>query len=401
MATPVLMPRMGYDMTEGKLVRWLKSEGDPVEKGEALAEIETSKVNIEIEAFQSGVLARILAHSGQTVPVGKPIAFIGLPGEKVETALPPRVSPVQASPKAPVAEKPLKEERVKASPLARRIAAERGIDLRAVQGTGPGGRIVREDVERFSRPEAKEFETKPTTAAKGEEFQVYQGYQDIPLDRMRKAIAQTMAASKRDIPHFYLTVAVEIDAAFELIEKLNALAAVKITLNDLIVKSTAMALVRYPELNASFEGDRVRRYASVNLAIAVALDGGLLTPVVHGAEGKSLTAIAAETKRLIEGAKAGCLRGEEAVGGTFTISNLGAFGVESFQAIINPPQVAILAVGGARLEPVFREGQEKIAFARVMRLTLSVDHRATDGAYAARFLGELRRILTQPYEILL
>ncbi|HBN08465.1 MAG TPA: hypothetical protein DD435_07400 [Cyanobacteria bacterium UBA8530] len=375
MTTPILMPRMGYDMTEGKIIAWLKKEEEAVQKGEAIAEIETSKVDIDIEAFQSGVLLKILAQPGDTVPVGQPIAIIGEPGEKVETRT-PEISTKISTEKTPEPPKSEKDES-KSSPLARKIAREQGLDLRSIQGSGPGGRIVRADVEKGIKQE------KPS----GVDFV------DFPLSRMRAAIAKNMAKSKREVPHFYLTGAIEMERALRLLEELKEITKekeAKITLNDLILKACALALSVHPELNASFQEDAIRRFKTINLAIAVAVEGGLLTPVIARAGELSLLEIARKTKHLIEGAKSGHLLESETQDATITVTNLGAFGVESFQAIINPPQGAILAVGAVQKEA-----------SKLMRATLSVDHRVADGVQAAKFLGEFKRLLENPLELLL
>jgi pyruvate dehydrogenase E2 component (dihydrolipoamide acetyltransferase) len=400
----VIMPKMGDAMTEGKVLRWLKRPGDPVRKGEPIAEIETDKVNVELEAEWDGILSRVLVEPGSAVPVGAPIAVLTLPGEAppaaeapppqgpvaspAATAAPP-AAPVQAAtPAAPPVTPPTGV--VRASPLARRLAAEHGIPLETIRGSGPEGRITKDDVEaaiaaRAARPAPAGAPAGPPAAVR-----------EVPLSRMRAAIARRMTESKQQVPHFYVTMAIAMDAALDLRRQLNARLpeAAKITVNDLVVRAAALALRRYPNLNASFAGETIRHPAAVNISIAVPVAEGLLSPVLHDVDRKPLWVIARESKALIERARAGHLRPDDLAGGTFTVSNLGPYGVEAFAAIVTPPQTAILAVGAATPTPVVRDGAVQVA--TVMRATLSADHRVTDGAEAAQFLGEIRRLLEAP-----
>lgn len=373
MAYEVVMPQMGADMKEGRLVRWLKAEGDPVSRGEPIAEIETDKAIIAMESFESGILGRIIAPEGETVPVGGVIALIVAPGEPVPQALAPTPRPAAASPAAPPP--------AVASPAARRLAQERGVELARVRGTGPQGRITSEDVEAH-------LKAAPAPAAPS------------APSTMRAAIARRMAQSKRETPHFYLTVEVDLGAALAQRESLNqGLSAQEhITVTDLLVKAAALALAQYPQFNASYqEGKRVDN-ASINIGIAIALPEGLIAPAVLDCGHKSLAAIAAASKDLAERARGGVLKPEEYAGATFTVSNLGMLGVESFEAIIPPPQAAILAAGAVRPTPVVRGAQ--IVVAQTMKATLSADHRLVDGAEAARFLGEIKAILEEPSRLL-
>ncbi|MCX7622970.1 MAG: 2-oxo acid dehydrogenase subunit E2 [Thermomicrobium sp.] len=439
MARPLVMPQMGYDMKEGTILRWLKREGDRVERGEPIAEIETDKVNIEIESFASGVILKLLAREGETVPVGQPIAIIGEPGEKLEEAPAPvaaaasvagtpvaapaaAVAPAAAPAARPEEEAPPPGERVRASPLVRRLAAEHGIDLTKVRGSGPGGRIVKEDILPLitaPRPPAPaEVPPPPPAAAPAPppapaaapaaapapppglpEFEL------VELGRMRQTIARRMAESFQQAPHFFVTTVVEVDELLALREQINAQVPEeeeRVSITDLLVKACALALREFPTLNASFvPPNQLRVFKRIDVNIAVATESGLIAPFVPDADRKPLGEIARLTKDLIARAREERLRPEEYQGGTFTISNLGMFGlVEHFTAIINPPQAAILAVGSIVREPVYREGSDQPVPVRRMRLTLSTDHRVADGAIAARFLETVRHLLEHPMLLL-
>ena len=448
----VVMPKMGDTMEEGKILRWLKHEGDPVQKGDALAEIETDKVNIEAEAFASGVLRKIIAQEGETVPIGGPIALIGaadepLPGEAPGAmpaasgqAAPPAQSPTNgAKPATPVSAtrtavaepttQPATENggRIFISPLARHIAAEHNLDIARIHGTGPSGRIVRDDVQAYlagaqaptAAPQAPQPQAAPAAAqaapaaqpapapvapiapvpaaAPGEEVRAQ------PLTTMRKTIARRLQQSMQTAPHFYVTVSIETDKLGEMRNSINEYAAglpnpIKVSYNDLIVKAVAMVLLDMPEVNVSFDGEQLLFKSHINVGIAVALETGLIVPVVRDADKHGVLDIARESRRLTEAARAGKLKPEEFSGGTFTVSNLGMYGVDEFTAVINPPESAILAVGAIVPTPVVREGQ--VVVRNIMKVTMSVDHRALDGAIAARFLQELKRLLEQPMGIL-
>jgi pyruvate dehydrogenase E2 component (dihydrolipoamide acetyltransferase) len=385
----VIMPKMGDAMTEGKILSWRKRHGERVEKGEVLAEIETDKVNVEIEAEASGTL-HITVLEGQTVPVGHVIAYIDGQPATAEEPAPPAAA--EAPPPAPEPTPPPAPEppRVKASPLARRIASEHGVDLSAVQGTGPGGRIVERDVLAYL-----ERRERVPPAAEAD-------YEDVPLSRMRQAIARVVTQSKGQVPHFYVTAEVDMSRALELREQLqDALGEEgRVTVNDLVLKATALALRRHPDLNSQVLDDRtLRRFRRVHLGVMVATEDGLIAPVLRDADRLPLLQLAKEARRLVEGAHAKRLRQEEYTGATFSVSNLGMYDVVNFVAIISPPQAGILAVGRAQERPVVRAGQ--VVVRPVLQLTVSADHRVTDGVGAAQFLVEVKRLLENPVRLLL
>ena len=405
MATSVVMPQMGYDMQEGTLVRWLKQEGEEIARGEAIAEIETDKAVIEMEAYASGVVLKTVVAEGSTVPVGDTIAFIGSPGEPV---------PDVAAPSAPVAELASEPEQasetaepaaaaasdaVRASPVARRLAQEKGIDLAQVSGTGPNGRITRDDVVAHESSAAEA--PAPAAEASAPVEQAVRGQQGelVPLTRMRQAIARRTAQSKREVPHFYVSAGVDMTAAMALRQQINeALAgAARVSVNDLIVKACALTLAKYPAFNASFEGNNLRMNPAINVSIAVAVEYGLLVVSLGDCRGRSLVDISQAARGAVERAQSGVLREEDYTGGTFSISNMGMFDVDSFSAIIYPPQAAVIAVGTVRQQPVVRDGEIKIA--QMMQATLSTDHRVADGAQAAQFLVEVKRILENPVSL--
>lgn len=416
------MPKMGYDMEEGKIVRWIKHEGDAVERGEAIAEIETGKVNIEVEAFDSGILRRIVVGEGETVPVGQTIAWIAGPDEELPEA------PTGDGREAPTVEAPVPEEApappatevagaeaeeefapvggVKASPLARRIAAERGVDLTQVKGTGPSGRITRADVEAYIEAQA----VAPPTPAAPERVAAAapERLPEVPAERMAlsqlwKTVGQRMVQSKTQAPHFYVTMSIDMGKAMELRKQVNEYTEpterIKVSVNDLIVKAAAQVLKQFPRMNASFAGDEWVLHQQINIGIAVATDEGLLTLAIPNADQKSLSQIARETRDKVARAREGKLRAEDfQVNSTFTISNLGMYGVDEFIAIINPPEAAIMAVGAVQPTPVVRDGE--ITVAQLMRVTVSGDHRIVDGADVAKFLVELKRVLENPMALL-
>jgi pyruvate dehydrogenase E2 component (dihydrolipoamide acetyltransferase) len=402
MAYEVVMPQMGAEMKEGRLIRWLKSEGDQVERGEAIAEIETDKANIEIEAFQGGVFRKTLAQPGETVAVGQVIALIAAPEEDVEEyeaarpAAPEKErAAVAEKERAPTPARPAEEGFIRASPVARRIAEQRGVDLRQIRGSGPEGRIVRRDVESFlseaaARPE-EEPKAPPAAAPPAA----------APMTRMRQAIARRMTQSKREAPHYYVVVDVDMTEAQRLRSQLNASLATdaRVSVNDLLVKAAAKALARHPVFNTWFVDGEVRRQDAQNVCIAIALDEGLIAPAILDAGKKNVVEVAEASRSLAERARSGALRAEEYSGGTFTVSNLGMFGVEELIAIIQPPQTAILGVGAVRRAPVVRD--DTVSIADMMKLALSGDHRVTDGAQGAEFLAEIKRLLESPLNLLL
>jgi pyruvate dehydrogenase E2 component (dihydrolipoamide acetyltransferase) len=433
MATKVTMPQMGFDMTEGKVARWLKQVGDPVKKGEAVVEIETDKVNIESEAQGNGVLREILVSDGTTVPVGAMIAIIGAPDEdltaiKAEAGLvaaPPEQSaaeskgaekpvavaqPIAAERAAAPAAAPTAEGngRIKASPLAKRIAKEKGINLAQLAGTGPGGRIVKRDVETatpalaaapavFAQPIVA---TAPAVAQPSILGPSLLKAEEITPTKLRQTIARRMVASKQTVPHFYVTSEIDMAEAMALRSRLNTLVdeAGKISVNDMVLKAAALALTHFPGINASLGENVIVRHGTVNMGIAVALEQGLITVVVADADRKPLAQIAREAKDIVNRAKNGKARPEEMQGSTFTVSNLGMFDVDEFVAIINPPEAAILAVGSVREVPVVKNGQ--VAPGKTMKVTISADHRVTDGAEAAKFLQDVKKNLEEPLRLL-
>jgi pyruvate dehydrogenase E2 component (dihydrolipoamide acetyltransferase) len=445
MPTPILMPALSPTMTEGNLARWLKKEGDPVRPGEVIAEIETDKATMEVEAVDEGVLGKILVPAGsEGVKVNTPIALLLGEGEDPSalagTAAPqpaaaplapaapsataPAAAPAPARPSGNGASAPrgaaaaAAEGRIFASPLARRMAAQAGLDLRTIKGTGPGGRIVKADIEAalaaprptVAPPAAPPPAPAPTVAAPAVAPPAPTpapvtpppgvAFDEIPLNNMRKTIARRLAEAKATIPHFYLTIDVRLDALLDLRAKLNARPNVdyKLSVNDFVIKAVALALRKVPDCNASFAGDRILRYRDVDVAVAVAIEGGLVTPIVRKADQKTLSVISAEMKDLAARARAGKLKPEEFQGGGFTISNLGMYGIREFAAIINPPQACILAVGAGEKRPVV-EG-DTIVVRTLMTVTLSTDHRVVDGALGAEFLQAFKALIEDPMGLL-
>jgi pyruvate dehydrogenase E2 component (dihydrolipoamide acetyltransferase) len=400
MAETITMPKLGFDMAEGTLVRWLKHEGETVAKGEVLAEIETDKATVEVEASVSGTVRRLLVGAKSTVPVGAPIAILGSPDESIDD-LSPSVAPPPSAAPAPAESAPVSAPTfgsqpsatsigvpggVRASPVARRIADEQGIDLKRLRGSGPEGRIVKKDV----------ISAAPAAAA------VPAGAgESIPLTRLRAAIGRRMQSSKQQVPHFYLTVDLDVRNLVDLRSQLNAVQPedARFSVNDFVVKAAALALRDVPGLNASLLGDSLVRHAEVNIGVAVAVDEGLLTVVVRQADLKSLRQIGEEVRAMAARARLGRVRPEDVEGSTFTVSNLGMFDIDHFVAIINPPEAAILAVGSVRETPVVQGGQ-LLAGLR-LKVTLSADHRVTDGAEAARWLQAFRSRLEHPAGMLL
>jgi pyruvate dehydrogenase E2 component (dihydrolipoamide acetyltransferase) len=487
MATNITMPQMGFDMTEGTIANWLKSEGEPVQKGDPIAEIETDKTTIQIEAFASGVLAKIVVPAGGKVPVGATIGIIAAAGEAVAAAGPapaaapvtaapvvaspsPAVAPVAAAP-APISAAPsasaanatpvarrMAEEmgvdlgritgsgrdgqitkgdvdaylasakaapapvaaaavaaapaaaasgRIIASPAAKVVAAEKGVDLRQIVGTGPEGRVMKADVEAAPASAPKQAPLPaPVVAAAPSVAAVSTapaaGDTRKPLSRMRQIIATRTQQSKANAPHFYITVAVEMDAALALRTQVNeSLKAegVKVSVNDLVVRAVALALKKYPGMNSSFAGDAIETHGGIHVGNAVSLESGLITVTVRDADQKTLKQISVEMTGLASRAKSGKTLPGDAGGQTFSISNLGMYGVENFIAIINGPDAGILAVAAAKPEAVVRDGQ--IVIRSIMRITLSGDHRVTDGAAGADFVNEVKRLLESPWSLVL
>ncbi len=415
MANTVIMPKLGFDMAEGTLVRWVIQEGEPVAKGAVLAEIETDKATVEVESGFDGVVLRHLAAQGDVVPVNAPIAVIGQPGEQVEAAPAAQAeakeapTATKAEPPAPqptaskqVAEEPGLAGGRRASPLARRMAAERGIDLRQVPGSGPDGRVVKRDVAAFvqSGPAAA-APAQPAPAARPA-IQAAAADKHIPLTKLRSIIARRMVESTQQAPHFYVTHEFDLAALMTMRQQVNDLLpeGEKISVNDFIVRAAALALTEFPNLNASIDlaKEEIIQRGQINVGVAVAVESGLLTVVCRDTINLSLRQISAAMGEMVRRAREGKVRPEDIEGSTFTISNLGMFDVEQFTAIINSPEAAILAVGSVRQVPVVVDSE--IRPGTRMKATLSVDHRVSDGAEAARFLQSLARYLENPLLLL-
>jgi len=451
MITKVFMPKLSDAMETGKVIKWLKKEGDAVKGGDVIAEIETDKANVEIEAFGGGVLRKIVVGEGGQVPVGEMIGVIADPAEDISgvgaaPAKPAAAAPAPAARPAPVAAPavasgplPAMESyqsvpattavvpmapagtaagaptdgRVKASPLARKIAGQTGVDLRLIQGTGPGGRIIRRDVEaaqaaprRGAAPAGAPQPAaapRPTAVPARPQFVIpprpEAEFEDVPMSPMRAAIAKRMPMSKAPVPHFYVTSDVAMDEAWALRERLNALdGQPKVSVTDLVIKAVALALRKNPGINAQLNGQAIRVHHRAHIGIAVALDQGLITPVLRDCDVKPLSRIAVESRDLADRARGGKLRAPEMSGATFSISNLGMYDVEEFSAIINPPEGAILAVGSVLQKPVVEDGELRVG--RRMKMTISCDHRVMDGAMGARFLQDVKRLLEEPLRLL-
>ncbi|GAA4404024.1 pyruvate dehydrogenase complex dihydrolipoamide acetyltransferase [Nibrella viscosa] len=431
-ATVIRMPKMSDTMTEGTIVAWHKKEGDTVKSGDVLAEVETDKATMDLEAYEEGTLLYIGVKEGASVAVDEVIAVVGEKGADFKVLLQGgngQAAPAQAAPAespkaeaAPQAAAPAESnhavnERVKASPLAKRIAEEKGISLAQVQGTGPEGRIVKRDIEGFepsakpaapqpAAPAAQPAEAKAAPAAAPQPTPAPQAqgeFEDIPVSQMRKTIARRLGESKFSAPHFYLTMEINMDKAMELRGRVNEVSPVKISFNDFVIKAAAVALKQHPAVNSSWLGDKIRRYKYVNIGVAVAVDEGLLVPVVRNADQKTLSTIAGEVKDLAGKAKERKLQPKDWEGSTFSISNLGMFGIDEFTAIINPPDSCILAVGAIKQTVKFEGDAADVPVAKptnVMKVTLSCDHRSVDGATGAAFLQTLKQLLEDPMRML-
>ncbi|OAG73556.1 dihydrolipoamide acetyltransferase component of pyruvate dehydrogenase [Gluconobacter japonicus] len=408
MATDILMPALSPTMTEGKLARWLKNEGDKVSAGDVIAEIETDKATMEVEAVDEGILGRILVQEGiEGVAVNTPIAVLVEEGEEVPAAssgqtpaiVAPAAEPVAASTppaNAKAASREESSERIFVSPLAKRMAKERGIALGSLNGTGPNGRILKRDVEKGG----KAAPAATPKAAPQTPIAIEGDITRVPNSTMRKVIARRLTESKTQVPHFYVSVDIELDALLALRSKLNATAeenSFKISVNDMMIKAVGLALKKVPGLNVQFTESETLHFENVDISMAVSIPEGLITPIIRNADLKSLREISREAKDLAKRARAGKLKPEEFQGGTFSISNMGMFGVRDFAAIINPPQAGILAIASGEKRAVVREDQ--LAIATVMTATLSVDHRAVDGALGAQWLNALRDIVQNPYTL--
>ena len=406
MADIIEMPKLSDTMTEGNIVKWLKQEGDTISAGDVLAEIETDKATMDLEAFDSGILLKIISGDGSRVTCGATIAVLGEKGENIDEILAKAAAPAaKTAPAAnnqpaptlapsltPVPAPALPGKKVKSSPLARKVAAELNVNLSALTGSGPGGRIVKKDVLGAKGGGASGGWLHGAGPVADEKV--------TPMSNMRRAIARRLQESKQQIPHFYTEMEVDMDACIKLREELNARLAklpqpVKLSFNDFVLKAVAEAMRKVPGINASIEGDNIHQYANVDLAFGVAISGGLITPIIRNAQDKNLRDISNEAKALAQKAKEGKLKPHEYEGGTFTVSNLGMYGVDKFSAIVNPPQAGILAVGGIVKKPVVSANNE-IVIGNRMSLVLSGDHRVVDGADGAIFLGEIRSLLENP-----
>lgn len=429
MAEYIVMPKLGFDMREGVLNRWLKEVGDAVHKGEVVAEIESDKATLELEAQVEGTLLAFLEEPGSVVPIGANLAIVGQPGEDVsaltgggDAAKAPAPTPVAATAATPAPPTAVAEPApaaatetlsaefpggVKATPVARRLAAEKGLSLAQVRGSGPGGRVRRADVEAalVQPPAAPAMPAAPATpvmpaAPTPTAVAIGPDSEAVSTTRLRQAIARRMVESKVSVPHFYVTTEVDMEAALALRQQINALLPdeSKVTINDLIVKAAALALRDFPNINATFAGEQIVRHKRIHVGTAVAVEGGLLTVVQKDTDTATLSKIATDNKAMIARARAGKVKPEDVEGSTFSVSNLGAFDVDSFIAIINPPEAAILAVGSVKQVPVVVNGQ--LAIGTRMKATISADHRVTDGAEAAQFMQAFKKYLETPLRLL-
>ncbi|MGC1378201.1 MAG: dihydrolipoamide acetyltransferase family protein [Anaerolineales bacterium] len=423
MAETITMPKLGFDMREGVLIRWVKNEGEAIQKGEVLAEIETDKATVEVESHVSGIVRKLLAGQGDAIPVGAVMAIIGAADEKIDDLIPAADAPViagstpvgaaisanQTPPQpAPVvaAVAAIPAGPVKASPLARKVAGDANLNLAQIQGTGPGGRIVRKDVEAAlavgpvsaaAPAQAKAPAAMPLPAL----TPVAHADETVQTTKLRQAIGRRLVESKQNLPHFYVTREYKMDALLETRKQVNAYLpeGEKLSVNDFIVKAVALALRQFPNLNASLAADKIIRHGAVNVGVAVTVEGGLLTVVCKDADQKSLRQISAEVRAMAARAREGKVKPDDVDGSTFSTSNLGMYDVENFIAIINPPEAAILAIGAAREAPVVEGGQLKVG--NRMKATISADHRISDGAEAAKFMQALATYLEEPLRLML
>jgi pyruvate dehydrogenase E2 component (dihydrolipoamide acetyltransferase) len=434
------MPKLSPTMEEGQLSRWLKKEGDKVSMGEPLAEIDTDKATMEMQALSNGVLRKILINEGESAPLGQPIAIIGEPDEDISALLKtaaekaPQPTATPASPAAPAAKEPepaAKEAPAPAnvsaspqppepaiqtsradgrqliSPIAARMAAEGGVNLKSLQGSGPGGRIVKRDIEAAMTAKPAGAAAAPSLRGLGS-FRADQkgaaygpsGYRDEPLSEMRRTIARRLVTSLGPVPHFFLTSEIDMDRAADMRVAINELYPdLKLSINDIIIKVAGAALIQHPRVNASFQDKTVRFYEHADIGVAVATENGLITPVIRSADAKSLPEIAGEVRELAERARARKLKPDEYTGATFSISNLGMFGIDEFTAVINPPEGAILAVGAMKPRAVAHDNE--VVIRQMMRVTMSCDHRVIDGAVGAQFLRTFKQIMEKPLYLFL
>jgi pyruvate dehydrogenase E2 component (dihydrolipoamide acetyltransferase) len=397
-------------MEEGQLAKWLKKEGDTITMGEPIAEVETDKAAMEMAALNSGTLLKILVHEGESVPLGHTIGIMGEPGEDISALIEKfnsqsQTTTVKETPStnsasaavvekesAPVVASTQTDGRLLVTPIAARMATEAGIDLRSIEGSGPNGRIIKRDIEaamqsKTAAPTPKSVQLPATEGASA--------FRDVPMTEMRKVIARRLVTSIGPVPHFFLTTEIEMDKALEARRSLNEIDPEnKISVNDLIVKMVANSLIQHPQVNASFQEKSIRYYESADIGVAVAIEDGLITPIIRSADKKGIGQIAREVKEMAARAREKKLRPEEYTGATFSVSNLGMFGIDDFTAVINPPEAAILAVGASVAKPVVRDNE--IVIRQMMRVTMSCDHRVIDGATGAKFLQTLKKLLENP-----
>ncbi len=440
MAETIAMPKLGFDMQEGTLVRWVKKEGEQINKGEVLAEIETDKATVEVESSAGGTVRKLLVDQGAVVPIGTPIAIVGSENEKIESPEVKRTGAGKRDGKREAAEHESKEEAaggkvtkevteakpapgpvrtakpeavpkpgqtpqagpVKASPLARKLAKESSVDLVRLKGSGPGGRIVRRDVEAALAGGLAARLVTPGAAPFGRSTLMVEPREDqtVQLTKLRQIIARRMTESKVSVPHFYVTHEYRMEALLTLRKQMNddLQESEKVSVNDFIVKAAALTLQEFPNLNASFAGEQVIRHGAVNIGVAVAVENGLMTVVNRNSDQKPVWQIGRELREMVARARQGKVKPEDIEGSTFSVSNMGMYDVENFIAILNPPEAAILAVGSAREVPIVEAGELKPGWR--MKATLSVDHRVSDGAEAARFMQALAKYLEQPWRLL-
>jgi pyruvate dehydrogenase E2 component (dihydrolipoamide acetyltransferase) len=422
MAEKITMPKLGFDMAEGTLVRWVKSEGEEILKGDVLAEIETDKATVEVEAHSAGVMRKHIIQEGTIVPVGSVIAIVGDADEEIDyeslleaetaEAVPETKGPAPqegvAEPEgAPAVSEGQLPEGVKASPLARKLAKERGIDLRTITGSGQGGRIVKLDVEEAMVPTMAGISADIEAPTPSDIPEVFEPTPTpgvtavIPLSKLRSIIGKRMTSAKQQVPHFYLTGEYDAGPLMDLRDEINQRLpeGEKLSVNDFIIKAAALALRQFPNLNASLREGKILRHGEINIGIAVAVEDGLLTVVIRNADQKSIRAISSSARATISRARDGRVRPEDVEGSTFTVSNLGMFDIENFIAIINPPEAAVLAIGTVMDVPVVKQGQ--VVPGKRFKATLSADHRVTDGAEAAQWLQVFKNTIEDPLKLLL
>ena len=413
MAETISMPKLGFDMAEGLLVRWVKQVGETINKGDILAEIETDKATVEVESSASGVVLQLIVDQGTMVPVNAPIAIIGAAGEKVDApaAAPSKVESQTSEEKpapqtqptaAPVAQAsaPAESGPVKASPLARKVAKDSGINLASIQGTGPGGRVTRKDVEAALAGGGPSAVSRPSAQVSSAPVVISHDDTVIQTTKLRQAIGRRLVESKQTIPHFYVTHEYKMEALMDMRKQANAYLPdnEKLSVNDFILKAVALTLRQFPNLNATIKGNEVIQFGHVNVGVAVTVPGGLMTVVVKDTDQKTMRQISSEVKTMAGRAREGKVKPEDVDGSTFSTSNLGMYDVEDFIAIVNPPEAAILAISSAREVPVVENGALKVGWR--MKTTISVDHRVSDGAEAAQFMQALAGFLENPVRML-